>query len=352
MGPRWVHGVLAAGLVASLTAPALVPAGDRLELFRVLARDRLSVATDAAERDRAVGEIYELVDAEVLDSLRGGEAFASVVFIRERLDALTEAWGGASLRVLRIPEPGPPLTVGLYALSGVEGSASLRLYLGTGEGAALAASSTYDGLLDAQLWPLGPDRIARVLALWSSPPAAHGARALRAELWERRERVQRVWSTAAQWPDGLWASDWRVRPGELTVRYAPSYPGWKPGCPGQTEQEDQYRLAPAGGFALARRQVVNGWHRELGAATDRFFRALGAGDERALALLVPGPALRGRLPRRLVPESVCEETAAGPRGVVTVPATELQGGRRVPWALSWTRAAAGWRLSAARPVLE
>lgn len=354
MGPRWFHGALAAGLLAWLAAPAPAAAPDRLELFRTLARERLGAATSAAERERSVSELYELVDAEVLDSLRGGDAFASLVFIRERLEALTEAWGGATLRVLRIPGAGgrSPLTIGLYALSGVEGSGSLRFFVGTGEGAALAASSTHDGLLEAQVWPVGPDRVARVLTLWSGPPAAHGARPLRAELWESRERLQRVWSTVAQWPDGLWATDWRTQPGELIVRYSPSYPGWKPACPGQTEQEDHYRLAPSGGFALARRQVSNGWHRELGAAADRVFRALAGGDERLLALLVPAPALRARLPRSLVSEPVCEEASAGARGVVTVAATELRDGRRVPWALSWTRAPAGWRLHAAAPVLQ
>jgi hypothetical protein len=345
--------MLVAGLLACLAAPAPAAAPDRLELFRTLTRDRLGAATSAAERERAVSELYEVVDAEVLDSLRGGETFASLVFIRERLEALTEAWGGATLRVLRIPGAGgrPPLTIGLYTLSGVEGSGSLRLFAGMGATAALAASSTQDGLLDAQAWPVGSDRVARVLALWSGPPTAHGARPVRAELWETRERVQRVWSTAAQWPDGLWATDWRSQPGELIIRYSPPYPGWKPACPGQTEQEDHYRLTPAGGFALARRQVSNGWHRELGAAADRVFRALAGGDERLLAQLVPAPALRARLPRSLVPEPVCEQ-AAGPRGVVTVAATELRDGRRVPWALSWTRTPAGWRLHAAAPVLQ
>jgi len=72
----------------------------------------------------------------------------------------------------------------------------------------------------------------------------------------------------------------------------------------------------------------------------------------AEALLVPAPALRARLPRSLVSEPVCEEASAGARGVVTVAATELRDGRRVPWALSWTRAPAGWRLHAAAPVLQ
>ena len=354
MGPRWFRGALLAALLAGVVAPAL--ATDRLDRFRAVTRE-LADAVDAPARERAIGALYDVVDAEVLDSLRGDEPFSSPVFLRERLDALTEAWGGASLRVLRVPGSGgrAPLTLGLYGLTGQEGSGSLRLYTGTGPGAALAASSTQDGRLDAQVWPAGPDRVARVLALWSGPPSAHGARPLHAELWEERapDQVRRAWSTAEPWPDGLRVLDWRARPGELVVRYEPSYPGWKPGCPGQLEHEDHYRLAGGGGLALARRQVSNAWHRELGAAADRFFRALADGDGRALDLLVPKADLRSRLPRELVPEPVCEQAGpAGARGPVTVAATELRDGRRVPWALAWTRAASGWRLQAAAPVLQ
>jgi hypothetical protein len=165
--------------------------------------------------------------------------------------------------------------------------------------------------------------------------------------------VRRAWSSAAEWPDGLRVADWRAQPGGLVVRYEPPYPGWKPGCPGQLEHEDHYRLVAGGGLALARRQIHNAWRRELGAVTDRFFRALADGDARALGLLVPAPGLRARLPRGLVAEPVCEQAGpAGPRGAVTVAATEVREGRRVPWALAWTRAPAGWRLHAAAPVLE
>ena len=248
-----------------------------------------------------------------------------------------------------------PITLGLYSLTGVEGSGSLRLYTGTGSGAALAASSTQSGLLDARVWPAGPDRAARVFAVWNGPPAAHGERALHAELWEGRDhdRVTRAWTSATQWPDGLWVTDWRSQAGEFVVRYEPRYPGWKPGCAGQLEHEDHYRLAAAGGLALARRQVANAWHRELGSAADRLFRALAEGDGRALSLLVAAPRVRARLPRSLVPEPVCEQAgSAGPRGPVTVAATELRDGRRVPWALTWTRGPTGWRVQTAAPVLE
>ena len=93
--------------------------------------------------------------------------------------------------------------------------------------------------------------------------------------------------------------------------------------------------------------------RQLGAAADRLFRALAEDDARALAPLVAAPGLRARLPKSLVAEPICEQAGpAGPRGPVTVAATELRGGRGVPWVLTWTRGPAGWRLTGAAPVLE
>jgi hypothetical protein len=356
MGPR-IHWALLIALVVWIAPARLGAAPDRLERFRTVVREQVVTAVDAPERERAIRDLYEIVDAEVLDSLRGDEPFSSVVFIRERLDALMGTWGGATLRVVRIPAAGhrAPVTVGLYSLAGVEGSGSLRLYVGRGPGASLAAASTHDGLLDGQVWPAGADRGARVLALWSGPPAAHGVRSLHAELWQAREpdRVERAWSTAAEAPGGLQVSEWRTQPGELVVRYQPHYPGWKPGCAQQMEQTDHYRLAADGGLVVARRQVTNGWRRDLGAAGEALFRAVASADARAVAQLVPVPAVRARLPAVLVAEPVCEQIgAAGSRGPVTMAATELRDGRRVPWALSWTRSPAGWRLSGARPVLQ
>ena len=357
MTGRRIGRALALALLLALAPARLGAAPDRLDRFRAVAREQLMTATDAPARERAVRDLYELVDAEVLDSLRGDEPFSSVVFIRERLDALMEAWGGATLRVVRIPAAGrrAPVTVGLYSLVGVEGSGSLRLFVGSGPGAALAAASTHDGLLDAQVWPAGPDRIARILALWGGPPAAHGVRTLHGELWQAREpdRVERAWSTTTREPEGLAVTEWRTQPGELVVRYQPHYPGWKPGCVDQMEQEDHYRLAADGALAVARRQVINAWRRDLGVAADVLFRAIERADARAVARLVPAAAVRARLPAVLVAEPVCEQIGpAGARGPVTMAATEVREGGRVPWALSWTRSPSGWRVSSARPVLE
>ena len=160
-----------------------------------------------------------------------------------------------------------PLTLGLYSLTGVEGSGSLRVYAGTGPGAALAAASTQDGLLDARVWPAGPDRAARVFAVWSGPPAAHGVRALHAELWAGA--IASGWSARGppppSGPTGCGSAGWRTRR-RARVRYELRYPGWEPGCDGQTEQEDLYRLDRGGRSRAGARQVANGWHRELGAA--------------------------------------------------------------------------------------
>src|SRR4029453_19661856 len=80
-------------------APArLGAAPDRLDRFRAVAREQLMTATEAPARERAVRDLYELVDAEVLDSLRSDEPFSSVVFIRERLAPLMGARGGGGLR--------------------------------------------------------------------------------------------------------------------------------------------------------------------------------------------------------------------------------------------------------------
>ena len=137
---RWSAGGLVLALVAGFAAPA--GAQDRLERFRALAREQLAAAGDPAERERLVGQLYELVDAEVLDSLHGGGPFASPAFIRERLDTMMEAWGGVTLRVVRPPVPSgrEPLTVGLYTLGGPDGSGALRLYSGAGPGATLACA--------------------------------------------------------------------------------------------------------------------------------------------------------------------------------------------------------------------
>ena len=350
----------------ALCAPA-AGAADRLERFRALAAGDLAVAQldGGSEVDRVVSELYALVDEEIVESLESGAPFSSIEFIQERLDGFAGAWGGAVFRVLR-PAAGPgrpSLTVAVLSLTGIAGSGSMRVYGRGPSGVLPLRSATYDGLPEVYPWPAARDGAPQWLMSWTGAASGRGVRPLRLELWRQRGGdATRAWSTADLFPDGLWASAVAVRRGEISVRYELRYPGWKPGCDGQTEQEDTYHIAgelPA----LARRQIVNGWHRDLGTAVDRFFAALGGRDARRLSELVPDPRVRSRLPASLRPEPACEALSPDTPGIVVVAATDEgstagAAGKAParppsPWSLWWTRAAGGtWRLSAAEPVLQ
>jgi len=160
--------------------------------------------------------------------------------------------------------------------------------------------------------------------------------------------VRIAWSTAYEraWrPSG---NSVAVRPPEIRVRYELHYPGWTPGCDGQTEQEDVYRVVP-GPAAVTRisRQQHNAWHRELHVTVSALFAALAAGDDAAMAGMVPDRELRGRLPA-LSAEPACD-AADSAREAVSIAAT---GPERRPWSLTFRRAGARWRLTGAAPVLQ
>ena len=53
--------------------------------------------------------------------------------------------------------------------------------------------------------------------------------------------VRVAWSTTEIYAEGLLARSWSVRGSDVRIRYEVRYPGWAPGCDGQTEQEDVYR---------------------------------------------------------------------------------------------------------------
>src|SRR5215470_19995515 len=94
---RWLSALplLAIALVASATAEG---PPDRLERFKELSRQYVE-SSDPASDNALLASLFEIADAEVVDSLRGGGPFASIGFIRERLDAFGDEWGGASLTV-------------------------------------------------------------------------------------------------------------------------------------------------------------------------------------------------------------------------------------------------------------
>ncbi len=317
---------------------------DRLERFRELVSSRLALGDlDADNPLDAYRDIYALLDDEIVESLASGGVFASSEFLQDRLDGFGDTWGGAQFRLTRLGR----LVVGAFRLTEAGGGNSVRVYGPLRDEAALLATLYRDGR--PSVTPLAAGGEPQFLATWEGTPSGRGTRPLRIDLVRAHaDGVRVTWSTATLFPEGLHARAWAVRAGELRLRYELHYPGWTPGCEGQTEQEDVYRLAPAPGtLTRVSRQQYNAWHRELHAAVTRLFTALAEGDEPALTAVVPDPALRARLPA-LVPEPACD-AADGMRETVSIAAT---GADRRPWTLTFRRTGIRWRLASASPVLE
>jgi hypothetical protein len=329
-------------------------ADDGLEGFRDLA-----ARVGPTPSDAAVGALYRLVDEEIVESLRGGGLFASPDFIQERLEGFNSAWGGARFRVVRIGAEGPrTLTVALYGLSGLEGPGSVRVFTGSGPAAALARTITHPGAPEAYPWPAARDGAPQLALAWVGAAEAPGRYPLRVEVWRvGADGLARVWSSEEIFPDGLRAVAWRVASGAIDLRYELRYPGWKPGCDGQAEQEEVFRHVPTTDAVVsARRQTFNAWHRDLSREVMRFFAAVERRDRRALAELVPDATLRARLPGGLVPEPACDAANPESPNTVVVAATDERADDRAaprsPWSLWWSRQGRGWRLAGAAPVLQ
>jgi hypothetical protein len=341
----WVSALIVLALAGTVAAGAPV---DRLEQFKQLAH-RYADAPDSESESRLLVALFALADAEVTDNLRSGGPFASIAFIRERLEAFGEEWGGVSFTVSDLPGPArDSAMLGLFTVTRGEPRGSLRIYEGVAGAASLRATRTQEGRVDVHPWPARGGS-PQFLASWIGAANGRGTSALRLELWRRR--AAGGWWGSDLFPDGLLASGFSAKDGRLTVRYAIGYPGWKPGCADETEQEDVYGDGPSG-LTLLRRRTVNPWHRELQSAATRLFAAVSASDGKTLAELVPDRALRGRLPRGLRPEPACDERDPSAPGTVIVAATSERDDRRVPWSLTWRHNARGWRLTAADPVLQ
>ena len=342
---RKFRRALVAGAFAVVAGAGPAAAGpvDRLDRFRELAASRLGLAQilDDESTAEAFREIYALLDDEIVESLASGGPFASLEFLQDRLDSLGETWGGAALRLVRAGN----LLVGAFTLDERSAGNSVRVYGSLRGEPALLTALYREGRPTVHGLP-GARDAAPFLVAWEGPPSGWGMRSLRVELLRRAaDGVQVVWSTASLFEDGLRARSWSVRGGELRIRYEVRYPGWAPGCAGQTEQEDVYRLVAPGPVARVARQEHDAWHRDLHAVVERLTGALAARDQTTLTALVPDGALRSRLPPTLRPEPTCD---AREGAAVSVAAAA----ERQPWALTFRRAGGGWRLTAATPVLQ
>lgn len=351
MNRRTILGLLLAGLAlagGTPTEPGDPAPGDRLERFRQLAASRLGALelSGHAPSEEALAEIYALLDDEIVESLASGSLFASEAFLQEQLDAFTDTWGGAALRIRAV---GDRLVVGAFQLSPGGPGNSVRVYDRRG-GARLVQAIHGEGAPLLEELPPRRTGAPQFLVAWVGPQSSRGNTALRLELWQAAgASVSRAWSTDSVTEDRLWVSQFSVGGQEVSFRYEVRYPGWKPGCDGQTEHEDLYRYVPAREtFVLARRQVHHGWHRDFHAGLLKFLRALETRDARLLAELAPERAVRARLPARLAPDLACDEADAPSPATVATAAVSADDGQ--PWTLVFRRTAKGWRLAAADPV--
>src|SRR6266446_6368435 len=281
---------------AALLTDRLDAAGpvDRLDQFRTLARAR-SIGNGSPDGSPdAYREMYALLDEEIVESLGTGGLYASTGFLQDRLDAFGEAWGAAAVDVVRVGR----LMVGAFQMSDAPGVNSVRVYGRLGGEAALLTTLSREGRPTLFPWAPAANGVPQFLVAWEGPASGRGTRALRLDLVRQQgEGVRVVWSSTDVFPNGLMARAYTVRGEEIRVRYELHYPGWIPGCEGQTEAEDVFVPARESG-TIARRagRQLNTWHRELRAAVAQVFDALAADDQGALARLVADAELRRRLP--------------------------------------------------------
>ena len=319
---------------------------DRLERFRDLAGHRLATiqlgaGVRSADDER---EIYALLDEEIVQNLASGGLFASEGFLQDRLDGFAEAWGGAAFRALRV---GPLAVVACFLGEG--GASSVRVYGPLGGEPALLGTVRREARPTLHRLPVVPRGPQQFLVAWEGAASGRGTRELRLDVVRLHgDDVKVAWSTAEAFPEGLVARDYRVRGGEVSVRYELHYPGWSPGCADQTEAEDVYRfVAERGTLVRASRRRVNEWHEGLHESVTRLLAAVSSADRALLTQLVPDPKVRGTLPARLDRDTGCD--AREPGGPVSVAAVGTEGR---PWTLTFVRAGTRWRLSAAAPMLQ
>ena len=338
--------VFVAHVLASAAIAAAGPPIDRLERFRDLAGNRLATlqlggASRSVEDER---EIEALLDEEVVQNLASGGLFASEGFLQHRLDGFADAWGGAAFRALRV---GAVTVVACYLGEG--GTNSVRVYGRLGDEPALLGAVRREGRPALHRLPGASRGPVKFLVAWEGAASGRGTRGLRLDVVRLRgDDVTVAWSTTEACPDGLLARDYRVREAEVTIRYELHYPGWAPGCDGQTEGEDVYRfVGERDTLVRASHRRINEWHAGLHQFVSRVLSALASGNRSALAQLVPDAKLRGMLPDKLDRDTACDAREAGDRVSV---AAVAEAGR--PWTLTFLRAGARWRLTAAAPMLQ
>src|SRR5437763_1086870 len=95
--------------------------------------------------------------------------------------------------------------------------ASLVVLLGViGAAAALPPATSHDCTPEVHAWPPAPDGAPAILVSWTATASGAAGRSLALELWRAAGHgIERIWSSAAPFPDGLWALGVSVTPGRI-----------------------------------------------------------------------------------------------------------------------------------------
>src|SRR5262249_55142186 len=271
---KWLVGLalLGAATLAHERLRAAGPAG-RLDPFRPLARAPRRAGGSPAGYPPPSAPLRE----GGVESLGAGGLYASPAFLQDRLDAFGEAWGATTVDVLRVGR----FVVGAFQMSDVPGANTVRVYGKLGGEAALLTTLSREGRPTVYPWASGPGGAAQFVTAWDGPSTGQGLRPLRLDLIRQEGAgVPVACAPTALFPDGVMARAYLVRSDEIRIRYELRYPGWTPGCEGQTESEDLFRAAPETGSLVRKSgRPLNGWHRELRATVAELFAALAAKDE-------------------------------------------------------------------------
>ena len=231
----------------------------------------------------AYREAYALLDEEIVESLGSGGVFASTAFLQDRLDAFSDAWGGAAVRIVRLGQ----LTVGVFQLGERATANSVRVYGRLRDEAALLTTLAREGRPSALSAVAGagrrgavPRRVGRRRVDARQPAAAPRRRAPAGRGRPRRVVDRRRLSRRL-----LVARSYTVRGAGAAHALRAALSGMGAGLRGADgARGSSIGSTPAtGAYARVSQRQYEAWHRELRASASRLFAALAGGDRRTVA---------------------------------------------------------------------
>ena len=228
---------------------------------------------------------------------------------------------------------------------------SVRVYGRLGGEAALLTTLSREGRPSVYPWAPAPGGLAQFLVAWEGPATGRGIRSLRLDLVRQHgDDLRVVWSidrSVSRRADG--ARRTRCAATRSACATSRDYPGHAPGCEGQTEAEDVFRISPDSGTLVRRTRAsstdgIESFARRWPSSSTRWRRV----TRRAWRSSCPTSTCARRLSVQLAARRRMRR-----RRLRRQPAVGVGGGdgRAPPWALTFQRGGARWRLVAAGPVL-